>query len=462
MTTVLPTGGSPAELRTRLSGRVLTREDPDFDEMRLAWNRAYEHRPSMIVIPASASDVAVAVRHASESGLKVAIQATGHGVARAADGAMLILTHELDDVLVDPTAWTSRIGSGAKWNKVLPAVTPFDLAPLLGSTPDVSAVGYTLGGGMGWLARKFGLSADHVRAIEVVTADGNLRRADPDHETELFWALRGGGAGSFGVVTAMEIDLVHVPSIYAGNLLYPSVLTQEVASRYREWLENAPDELTSSICLMNFPPDDGVPEPVRGRSFVIIRGAFIGTDDEGVELLRHWREWRAPELDLWDRIPFAQIATVSNDPVDPLPGLATTEWFDAIDDEMVGTLAHALFEQDGPSPVTMAEIRHAGGAISHPPEHPNAYGNRDRQHLLEIVAITPSLEERASATDFVTDLKRRLSEFTAEGAYLNFLEGSEKVARSAEGFGQADWERLKTIKAKYDPHNLFDHGIEIS
>ena len=125
MTTVLPTGGSPAELRARLSGRVLTRDDPDFDRLRLAWNRAYEHRPSMIVIPASASDVAVAVRHASESGLKVAIQATGHGVARAADGAMLILTHDLDDVLVDSTAWTARIGSGAKWEKVLPAVTPF-------------------------------------------------------------------------------------------------------------------------------------------------------------------------------------------------------------------------------------------------------------------------------------------------------------------------------------------------
>ena len=315
---------------------------------------------------------------------------------------------------------------------------------------------------MGWLARKFGLSADHVRAIEIVTADGNLRRADPEGETDLFWALRGGGAGSLGVVTAMEIDLVNVPSIYAGNLFYPPVLTREIASRYREWLGDAPDELTSSICLMNFPPAEDVPEPIRGRSFVIIRGAFTGTDEDGAELLNHWRAWREPELDLWGRIPFSEIATVSNDPVDPLSGLATTDWFDAIDDGLVEILAHALFEQDGPSPVTMAEIRHAGGAISHPPEHSNAYGHRDRQHLLEIVAITTSPEEREATISFVEELKRQISDFTAPGAYLNFLEGAEKVTRSAEGFEAGDWERLRTIKAKHDPGNLFDHGIDIS
>lgn len=462
MTTVLPTEGSAAQLRARLSGQVFTRDDPDYEHLRLAWNRIYEHQPAMIVVPGSASDVAIAVKHAAEAGLKVAIQATGHGVVRTADGAMLILTHDLDEVIVDSTAWTARIGAGAKWARVLPLVTPSGLAPLLGSTPDVSAVGYTMGGGMGWLARKFGLSADHVRAIEIVTADGELRRADPETDSDLFWALRGGGAGSLGVVTAMEIDLVSVPSIYAGNLLYPAPLAREVAARYRDWLRSVPEELTSAICLMNFPPTEDVPDELRGRSFVIIRGAFVGSDEDGAELLRHWRDWRTPELDLWSRIPFSEIASVSDDPLDPLPALATTEWFDTIDDRVIDLLTQALFEQDGPSPLLMAEIRHAGGAVARQPVHPNAYGNRDRQHVLEIVAVIPAPDDFEPTESFLSELKGRLSPFRARGAYLNFLEGQEKVERSSEGFEPTDWERLKAIKTHYDPRNIFDHGIAIS
>ncbi len=462
MTTLLPIEGSAAELGSRLSGRVLTPNSPDYEDLRLAWNRTYEHRPSIIVIPASGPDVAIAVKHASEAGLKIAIQATGHGVAKTADGAMLILTLDLNEVTVDPAAWTARIGAGAKWEKVLPTATASGLAPLLGSTPDVSAVGYTLGGGMGWLARKFGLSADHVRSMEVVTADGELRRTDPETESDLFWALRGGGAGSLGVVTAMDIDLVSVPSLYAGNLLYPSALTREVGARYREWLRDVPEELTSAICLMNFPPTEDVPEPIRGHSYVIVRGALIGSDDDGVELLRHWRDWKEPELDMWGRIPFAEIATVSNDPVDPLPAVATTHWFDSIDDELIESLARALFEQDSPSLLTMAEIRHAGGAVSRSPEYPNAYGNRARQHLLEIVAMVPSPTEEEAAKSVLEDLQAEISEFAEEGAYLNFLEGMEKVARSAEGFEPSDWERLRAIKRRYDPANIFDHGVAIS
>ncbi len=462
MTTVLPTEGSAAELESRLSGRVLTRDDPNYHQLRKAWNRSYEHRPSMIVIPASASDVAIAVKHATETGLKVAIQATGHGVAKTADGAMLILTHDLDEVVVDPTAWTARIAAGVKWVKVLPVATESGLAPLLGSTPDVSAVGYTLGGGMGWLARKYGLSADHVRALEVVTADGELRRADPDREMDLFWALRGGGAGSLGVVTAMEIDLVSVPSIYAGNLLYPSALTREVAARYREWLRDVPEELTSAICLMNFPATEDVPEPISGRSFVIVRGAFVGSDEDGAMLLRHWRDWKTPEFDFWNRIPFSEIATVSNDPVDPLSEVATTNWLDAIDDELIDVLTRALFEQNGPNPLTMAEIRHAGGAVARAPGDRNSYGNRDREHLLELVAVIPSPEVKEAAESLVEDVKSQIAPLAAKGAYLNFLEGVEKVRRSAEGFEPEDWERLKAIKRRYDPNNLFDHGIAIS
>ncbi len=461
-TTTLPLAGSAAELRSRIAGTVVTPADPAYDELRLAWNRSYEHHPALVVVPASAADVAVAVRYAASTGMPVAVQATGHGVARPASGGMLLLTHRLDEVAVDAGAWTARIGAGAKWEKVLGPATAAGLAPLLGSTPDVSAVGYTLGGGMGWLARKYGLSADHVRSFEIVTADGAIRRASPDSEPDLFWALRGGGAGSLGVVTAMEIDLVPVESLYAGTLLYPAELAREVAARYREWVEDVPDELTSGVCFMNFPPLDEVPEPIRGRSIAIVRGAFVGTDEAGEELLRYWRDWRPPDLDLWGRMPFSEVAAISNDPVDPMPALVTTEWLDDFSDGAIDVLAATLFEQDGPSPLLFAQARHCGGAIGRAPEHGNAYGNRARRFVLECVAVTQGPGGDPALAAFLEQFKARLAPHAAGGAYLNFLEGEERLRRSPEAFEPEAWQRLRRIKAAVDPGNLFSHGVAIA
>lgn len=461
MTTTLPLEGTADELRARLAGTVLTPDDRAFESATSAWNLSYRHHPSLTVIPQSASDVAAAINFARSAGLKVTVQATGHGVAKVADGGMLILTQNLDHVIVDAEAWTARIGAGAKWEKVLGPATDVGLAPLLGSTPDVSAVGYTLGGGMGWLARKYGLSADHVRSIEIVTPDGEIRRASPDTETDLFWALRGAGAGSFGVVTAIEIDLVPVESLYAGNLFYPAAIAREVASRYRDWVQTVPEELTSGLTLMNFPPLEDIPGPMRGKSFIIVRGAFDGDDSVGEDLLDYWRAWRAPEIDAWARMPFSEIASVSSDPVDPIAGLASTEWFDSLDDDMIDILVAALFEQDGPSPLAMAELRHAGGAITRGPEHPNSYGNRERQHLLEVVGIAISPEHFHAIHRFVEELQVDLSSHRAGGAYLNFLEGDEKIRRTREGFDSETWARLVELKRQFDPQNIFDHGIAI-
>lgn len=462
MTTTLPLEGSAGELRNRIAGGVYTAEDPSFAELRLAWNRAYEHRPALVVVPSSAADVSAAVRHAAEWGMPVVVQATGHGVTRPAVASMLILTNQLDDVVVDGDAWTARMSGGAKWSDVLEATASHGLAPLLGSSPEVGAVGYTLGGGMGWLARKYGLAADHVRSIEIVTADGHIRRTSPDTEPDLFWALRGGGAGSFGVVTAMEIDLVPLTSLYAGNLFYPASIAREVAARYRDWVASVPDELTSAITFMNFPLTEDVPDEMRGNSLAILRGAFIGPDEDGEELLRYWRDWRKPEVDSWGRIPFADIACVSNDPVDPVAGLATSEFFDALTDDVIDILARALFEADGPSPLTLAEVRHAGGAIARTPDYPAAYGYRNHQLVLELNGVAETEESLAALHAFAAATQAQLAPRVAGRAYLNFLEGEERVRRSSEAFPPETWERLKNVKAAYDPQNVFSHGIAIT
>lgn len=449
------------ELRGQLVGVAYTPDDDPYDRLRMAWNLVYEHRPAVIVVPASAADVATAVRSAAAVGMSVVVQATGHGVILSADDVMLIITSELDDVAVDAETWTARIGAGAKWAKVLGPSVAAGLAPLLGSTEDVGAVGYTLGGGMGWLARKYGLSADHVRSIEIVTADGRVRVASPETDTELFWALRGGGAGGLGIVTAIEIDLVPVTTMYAGNLLYPASMAREVGAHYREWVADAPEELTSSIVFMNFPPLEEVPEPIRGKSFAIVRGAFLGSDEDGARLLDHWRSWRTPELDMWGPMHFSDVALISNDPVDPMPGMSSTEWLDQVGDDVFDILAGALFEQVGPSPLTFAEIRHSGGAVSRQPEHPNAYGNRDRQHLLQLVGVAAG-EELVALEEFVLQLRRNLSPLTTGTAYLNFLEGEEKVRRTSEGFSAHDFERLRRTKSLVDPQNIFSHGLALA
>ena len=462
MTITVPLDGAADALRQQISGQVLTANEAAYEDLRLAWNRAHEHNPALIVVPGSAADVATAVRHAVDHGLAVAVQATGHGVARPAQGSMLILTHALDWVDVDAAARTARFGAGVKWERVLGPATEHGLAPLVGSTPDVSAVGYTLGGGVGWLSNRYGLSSDAVRSIEIVTADGEIRRATPDSEPDLFWALRGGGAGSFGVVTEMEIDLMPVPSLYAGNLLYPASMAREVAARYREWITSTPDELTSSIVFMNFPPFEDVPEIIRGKSFTIIRGAFTGSDTAGAELMRFWREWQAPALDMWGRIPFSQVATISNDPVDPMMGAVSTEWLASLDADTVDILVEAMFEQNGPSPLIVAEVRNIGGAVARTPIYPSAYGNRSQQHLLELIGAGMDEASIRAVEAFIGTTREKLAPHLAGGAYLNFLEGAEKTARSSEGFEPDSWKRLRQIKATYDPANLFSHGVAIA
>jgi FAD/FMN-containing dehydrogenase len=283
------TASAAERLERQIGGEVFVPGDAGYDDARKAWNLTVDQRPAVIVVAESAADIVQAVRFAGEEGLGIAVQATGHGVSRPANDSLLIITSRMTKVYVDAASQSAWIESGAKWGVVLEQAQAVGLAPLLGSTPDVSAVGYTLGGGIGWLARKYGLSADSVHFFEMVTADGRLLRVSPTENSDLFWGLRGGG-GSFGVITGMEVQLYPVTTIYGGNLFYPVEQAKAVYTRYREWIANAPEELTSSVLIMNFPPIPQVPELLRGQSFVIVRGAYAGRVEEGEALLKFWRD----------------------------------------------------------------------------------------------------------------------------------------------------------------------------
>lgn len=450
-----------SRLRTTIAGEVITPLDNNYERARQAWNLTVDQHPALIVVPQTTVDIVKAIRFAQAHGLQIAVQATGHGVIRKADDCLLILTTNLTDVQIDASTQTAWIGAGATWRRVLHQAQAVSLAPLLGSSLDVGAVGYTLGGGMGWLARKYGLSIDSVNKFELVTADGELLCASQEENADLFWALCGGG-GNFGIVTGMEIQLYPVTTVYAGNLYYQVEKAKEVLAHYREWIADAPDELTSSVVLMNYPPFPDVPEFLRGKSFVQVRGCYCGSVEKGEPLLKHWRDWQIPFVDDFKVLPFSNAALISNDPVEPLPAYSNSVWLKDISDETVDVMLRYAAPQSNPPLLMFIELRHAGGAIARMDPHSAAYGNRDAIYNLHVVGIALSPEIHGALRQCVSQLKSALGDHLHGGVYLNFMDGEEAFAAAQQAYLPENYARLGEIKIKFDPRNRFSHSYDIA
>jgi len=451
------------ELRRRVGGQVVTCSDDGYDAARSAWNLTVDQHPAVIVVAETVADIAVAVRFARTNSLRVAVQATGHGVGRPADGALLIVTSRLTDVTIDPVDRTAYVSAGAKWDAVLTPAQLHGLAPLLGSSSGVGAIGYTLGGGMGWLARRFGLASDSVIAFDLVTPDGIETRASATEQPELFWALKGGGAGSLGVVTGMEIRLFPVEMVYAGNLLYPIEMAGDVLVRWRDGVAGMSPELTSSVVLMNVPPMDEIPEPLRGKSFVVVRGCWSGDLDAGRQLIDGWREWHAPVIDMFGPIPFSAADTISDDPADPMPVMVTSEWADALTDEVIDILVTATVPAPGRQPtMQFAEIRHAGGAVRELGAGAVNRAGRSDEFLVALGGLVMSAEGGVALEAALRHTRQQLAPHVTGATYLNFTEGRERQERSASAFGAEHSSRLGTLKSALDPADRFCHGVTVA
>lgn len=448
------------QLRPAIQGTVITPDDPQYDEARQAWNLSVDQHPAMIVIADSVEDVVGAVQYAVQAGLSLTVQGTGHGVVRPADDSLLLITSKMKTVRVDEAAQTAWVEAGVKWGEVLEKAQAVGLAPLLGSSPDVGVVGYTLGGGMGWLGRKYGLATDSVRFFEVVTADGRLLHARETENSDLFWGLRGGG-GSFGIITGMEIKLYPVSTVYGGNLFYPISLAKEVYARYRNWIASAPDELTSSIVIMNFPPIPEIPDFLRGQSFVIVRGLYSGPIEEGEALIQSWRDWQTPYLDGFRVMPFSEVGKVSDEPLNPTPVHSTGAWLNELSDEVIDILLRYVTPEAGPSPLVFAEVRHVGGAVARVSPEASAYGNRDASFLLHMLGVTPTPEAYRQTAQYAGQIKEQLRPYLTGGVYMNFLEGEESQRRVESGYSPEAYRRLVALKAAYDPDNRLRSGFNI-
>ena len=454
-----PSEVSSDDLRELVRGSVLTPSDAGYGEAIGAWKLTAVHTPSIVIVPADADDVAAAVRYAADARLGIGVQSTGSGPVCQIDG-MLVVTSRMNGVTVDPDARTATIQAGCTSGPVLAAAHKHGLAPLIGSVPSVGAVGFTLGGSVGWLSRKYGPACDAVRSFNVVTPDGCLVHASATDNRDLFAALRGGGGGALGVVTTMEIDLFPVTTVYAGNLLYPASAAAEVTQSYARWVAGAPDDLTSSVVFMNFRPSPDVPEPMRGQSFLMVRGCWSGDLAEGRRFVDSFRAAMPPVIDTWQEMPFAESASISSDPAGPAPVVATGGWLTGLDGSVAAIVAAGTFPAAGPPPVIFTEIRHLGGAISrNVTTSESVMGNRDQQFLFHAIAITTDHSGRLAATAGQARLGEALSDHRSGGTHHNFLDGNARRRSTRSSTDPAQHDRLAALQGRLDPGDLMRYGV---
>jgi FAD binding domain len=445
-------------LRREHAGPVLAPTDAGYDAARLGWNVAVDQRPAAVAVAARDEDVVAAVRYAAAHGLGVRAQATGHGATDDLHGVLLVDTSRLNAVTVDPERRVARIGAGAQWAAITAAAAEHGLSALSGSAPDAGAVGYTLGGGVGWLGRRFGLSCNSVEAAEVVTADGRRRRVEAGRDHDLFWAIRGGG-GSFGAVVALELKLHPVAEVYAGNLIWPIADAPAVLEAFRGFAARAPEAFTTSFRLLRLPPLPIVPEPLRGGEWVNVLGAFTGSPEEGAALLAPLRAAAPVFLDTFGPMSPADLGTIAAEPEEPVPAL----FHQALLDGLPADAADALLATAGAgsdTPLLQVELRHLGGAVARPAPGGGALAAIDGEFLLFGLGIPMGPATPAAIEGGLTGLFEALSPWANGRGYLNF---APRGTDSRSLFPPDVYRRLADVRRAVDPEGLFraNHSISV-
>jgi FAD/FMN-containing dehydrogenase len=433
-----------------LAGELVSPEQPEWDAARRAWNLAVDQRPAYVALPATAADVVAVGAFARRNGLRVAPQGTGHNAAPipGLEDTILVSTQQLRGVEIDAVAQIARVQAGTLWLEVTEASTPFGLYPLSGSSPDVGVVGYTLGGGLSWLARKHGLAANSILAAEIVDAEGRIRRIDGDHDPELFWAIRGGG-GAFAVVTALELRLLPIEEVYAGVLFFPIDRATDVLEAWVEWTATVPEEVTSCGRIMRFPPLPDVPEPLRGNAFALVEAVFLDGAQAADELLAPLRAL-GPAMDTFRVMPARELSTLHMDPPHAVPGVGDGRLLGSADAETVAAIVEAAGADSGSSLLSV-EVRHLGGALDRTSPGDGAATFEDSAYAVFAVGIaaTPELYEASER-----DSKRvvaALAPWDAGRDYMNFRETRSTGARL---FSAATHERLRQVKRRVDPFDV--------
>jgi hypothetical protein len=459
-----------AELTT---GPVLGPTDDGFADEVAAQNTATVHTPEVAVGITSEQDAAAVVRIAAAAGKPVRVLATGHGSAVPVTDGVLVTTRRLGGVVVDPERRIATIGAGVRWAEVITAAAAHGLAPVCGASDNVGCIGYTTGGGLGPLARTYGFSSDWARGFRLVTADGTVRTASAQDNPDLFWALRGGKSG-FGIVTSMDFELVELSTLYGGSVFFDADQIAPAFATWVDWTKTLPETATSSAVILRLPPLEFIPEPLRGKTVLSVRFAYVGASAPGnsttgapapgeslsaagERLFQPIRDAATVLVDLVGEIPAARIADIHNDPRDPGPGWDRGQLLTDLDSDFV----EAFLGAAGPAqqiPFVAIEIRHLSGAVARDVPEGSAVGGRGASYTLILIgAPDPSLFETVLPPAAEAVLKP-LEPWKSPEHNVNYaggltVPGSYEACWPAETFA-----RLAEIRSKYDPTVVFPYG----
>lgn len=452
-----------SDLRSTIDGDIVTPADRGYDEARSLWNGAIDRRPSVIIVPASVGDVATGIAVAREHDLPLAVRGGGHHVTGAAmveDGLVIDLSG-MDDVTIDPGARIATVGPGARVSDVFDPAQEHGLSPVVGSAAQNGIAGSTLAGGIGWIRRKFGLGVDNLRSVELVTVDGDVVTAGEGHNSDLFWAVRGGGP-NVGIVTRFEMELVPVgPRVAIVQTIYPIEAADAVLRAYRAYASEAPDEVTTLIVLMRVPPLPPVPEAAVGAPVVIVFGVYAGDVEVGNEVMAPLRDLAEPLMDMSGPQPLAAVHDVARE---LFPDGRRYSWHsiyaDELGDDAIETLTGAFAR--APSAESELTIYHLGGAIAEVDSDDTAFGFRDAAYLVSVGAAWDDPEADDANVEWARGAWETLrgQPCSIDGFYPGFpgcVDGEER-ARMAYG---ANHDRLAAIKAEYDPDNRFRHNLNV-
>lgn len=446
-------------LRDLCPERVFLPGDGGYDTGRTVWNLAVDQRPAAVAVPQTVEEVVTIVRASAEAGLRIAPQSTGHNAgplnARSLDDVVLMRLHELTGVSVDPSRRIARVSGGSLWRDVIAAAAPYGLTAAHGSAPDVSVAGYALGGGLSFYGRRHGLAANSVRAVEVVIADGSIVRATHTEQRELFWGIRGGG-GNFGVVVALEIELLEYPSVYAGMLMWPQDAAHEAVHAWAKWTRGLPESVTTSLRMMNFPDLAHLPTSLRARRVVVVDGAILEPDDVAAELLRPLRDAR-PEGDAFTRIPAEAMLGVHMDPPAPVPAVSDHTVLRELPTEAVDAFLRAMASRDASS-LFFGELRHLGGAMSRPRADGGVISYVPGEYMLFATANAPSNEAAAHARQAAARLCGSVRPWEAQTRVLNF----DGVGSDLSTVFGDSISRLTSLRDSVDPTHTFvaNHSLD--
>jgi hypothetical protein len=443
------------ELRASFAGDLVGPADPAYDERRAVWNGSIDRRPALIARCSGTADLIAALRFAERTGLPLAVRGGGHSFPgqSVCDGGVVIDLGPMKGIRVEPDAGTATAQAGVLLGELDHATQEFGLVVPAGIVTHTGLAGLTLGGGIGWLMRKHGLTIDQLLSAEVVTASGEVVRASEDENADLFWGIRGGG-GNFGIVTEFEFRLNPLgPEVLAGPIFWRMTESPRVLRFYRDWIAEAPDELMTIVIHRKAPPLPFVPTELHGELVVAIVCCYAGPIEDGERVVRPLREFGHPVLDLCEPKPYLQHQAMFD------PSFPHGRWYymrscdvaELSDDVIDTTVEHSMRIA---SPLTAFPIWQMGGAVARKEADDAAFNGRGAGHTFNITASTASSEGFDQEREWARGLWSALEPHHTDTVYVNFLmdEGEERVR---EAYGSERYDRLKQLKRKYDPGNLF-------